>query len=136
MDKVDHTRCYSNDIVEMFRVLGIEGVRSALFKELRNVFEFDDSYVNYRHIACLSDCMTFGGYVMAINRHGINKGEAGPILRASFEETVDVFLASSLFSESDDLNGVTENIMMGQLGKLGTGNPKFNPNLTQFNPKL
>jgi len=58
---------------------------------------------------------------MSINRHGINKGEAGPILRASFEETVDVLLSSSLYSESDDLNGVTENIMMGQLGRLGTG---------------
>ena len=59
----------------MIRVLGIEGVRSTLFKELRNVFEFDGAYVNYRHLACLADCMTFGGYVMAINRHGINKGE-------------------------------------------------------------
>ena len=118
---VDHTRTFSNDIVEMFRVLGIEGVRSTLFKELRNVFEFDGAYVNYRHLACLSDCMTFGGYIMSINRHGINKGEAGPILRASFEETVDVLLSSSLYSESDDLNGVTENIMMGQLGRLGTG---------------
>merc|ERR1711968_234135 len=118
---VDHTRTFSNDIVEMFRVLGIEGVRSTLFKELRNVFEFDGAYVNYRHLACLSDCMTFGGYIMSINRHGINKGEAGPILRASFEETVDVLLSSSLYSESDDLNGVTENIMMGQLARLGTG---------------
>merc|ERR1711871_270735 len=118
---VDHTRTYSNDVVEMFRVLGIEGVRGALFKELRNVFEFDVAYVNYRHLACLSDCMTFGGHIMSINRHGINKGEAGPILRASFEETVDVLLSSSLYSESDDLNGVTENIMMGQLARLGTG---------------
>jgi len=121
LDIVDHTRTQSNDIVEMFKILGIEGVRSALFKEFRNVFEFDGAYVNYRHLACLSDCMTFGGYVMAINRHGINKGEAGPILRASFEETVDVFLNCSLYSEHDDLSGVTENVMMGQLGKLGSG---------------
>ena len=118
---VDHTRTTCNHVVEIFKVLGIEGARSALFIELRHVFSFDGAYVNYRHMACLSDCMTFGGYIMAISRHGINRGESGPILRASFEETVDVFMQSSLYSQSDVLNGVTENIMMGQLGKLGTG---------------
>jgi len=58
--KVDHTRTISNDVVEMFQVLGIEGARASLFNELRAVLSFDGSYVNYRHIACLADCMTFG----------------------------------------------------------------------------
>ncbi len=46
------------------QVLGIEGARACLFNELRNVLSFDGAYVNYRHIACLADCMTFGGYLM------------------------------------------------------------------------
>jgi len=102
-------------------VLGIEGARSSLFNELRNVLSFDGAYVNYRHIACLADCMTFGGYLMAVSRHGINKGESGPMLRASFEETVEVFMNSAIFSHYDVFNGVTENVMLGQLGRLGTG---------------
>jgi len=119
--EVDDTATVSNDLVEMFEVLGIEGARSCLFNELRNVLSFDGAYVNYRHIACLADCMTFGGYLMAVSRHGINKGETGPMLRASFEETVEVFMNSAAFSNYDTLNGVTENVMLGQLGKLGTG---------------
>jgi DNA-directed RNA polymerase II subunit RPB1 len=119
--QVDHTTTTSNDLVEMFQVLGIEGARACLFNELRNVLSFDGAYVNYRHIACLADCMTFGGYLMAVSRHGINKGETGPMLRASFEETVEVFMNSAAFSHSDTFNGVTENVMLGQLGKLGTG---------------
>lgn len=119
--EVDHTSTTSNDLVEMFQVLGIEGARSSLFNELRNVLSFDGAYVNYRHIACLADCMTFGGYLMAVSRHGINKGESGPMLRASFEETVEVFMNSAIFSHYDVFNGVTENVMLGQLGRLGTG---------------
>lgn len=56
-----------------------------------------------------------------MSRHGINKGETGPMLRASFEETVEVFMNSAAFSHYDMFNGVTENVMLGQLGKLGTG---------------
>src|SRR3546814_4942171 len=58
---------------------------------------------------------------MAISRHGINKSEAGPMLRASFEETVEVFLQAAMFGMSDELTGVTENIMLGQLARVGTG---------------
>ena len=119
--KVDHTRTISNDVVEMFQVLGIEGARASLFNELRAVLSFDGSYVNYRHIACLADCMTFGGFVMAVSRHGINRSEAGPMLRASFEETVEVLMTAAMYGQYDLLDGVTENIMMGQLARVGTG---------------
>jgi len=83
---VDATRTVSNDIVEVFKVLGIEGVRGALLSELRNVISFDGSYVNYRHLACLVDVMTVYGHLMAIDRHGINRVDSGPLLRCSFEE--------------------------------------------------
>lgn len=43
------------------------------------------------------------------------------VSRASFEQTVEVFQNAAMFSESDVLNGVTENVMLGQLGRLGTG---------------
>ena len=111
----------SNDVLEMFSVLGIEGARNSLFHELRAVLSFDGSYVNYRHISCLADCMTYGGYIMAISRHGINRSEAGPMLRASFEESVEVLMNAAAYAQSDDFTGVTENIMLGQLGQLGTG---------------
>ena len=118
---VNHTTTMSNDVLEMFQVLGIEGARSSLFNELRGVLSFDGAYVNYRHIACLADCMTFSGFLMAVSSHGINRGESGPMLRASFEETVEVFMSAAVFSEHDVLNGVTENVMLGQLSKVGTG---------------
>jgi DNA-directed RNA polymerase II subunit RPB1 len=121
VDYVDATRTISNDIVEVFMVLGIEGVRAAILSELRNVISFDGSYVNYRHLACLVDVMTMHGHLMAVDRHGINRVESGPLLRCSFEETVDVLNDAAMFAEEEVLRGVTENIMMGQLARVGTG---------------
>lgn len=121
VDYVDHTRSISNDIVEVFVVLGIEGVRGAILSELRNVISFDGSYVNYRHLACLVDVMTMQGHLMAIDRHGINRVESGPLLRCSFEETVDMLMDAAVYAEEEVLKGVTENIMMGQLARVGTG---------------
>lgn len=74
----------------MGRVLGIEAARSSMLNEIRNVLFFDGGYINYRHMSILVDVMTFRGSLTAVSRHGINKGEQGPLLRASFEETVDV----------------------------------------------
>jgi len=121
VDYVDATRTMSNDIVEVFIALGIEGVRGALLSELRNVISFDGSYVNYRHLACLVDVMTMQGHLMAIDRHGINRVDSGPLLRASFEETVDMLMDAAVYAEEEIVNGVTENIMMGQLARVGTG---------------
>ena len=122
VDYVDATRTISNDIVEVFIVLGIEGVRGAILSELRNVISFDGSYVNYRHLACLVDVMTMQGHLMAIDRHGINRVESGPLLRCSFEETVDMLMDAAVYAEEEILRGVTENIMLGQLAGVGSGN--------------
>ncbi|MEJ1289154.1 polymerase (RNA) II (DNA directed) polypeptide A [Cricetulus griseus] len=84
---VDPVRTTSNDIVEIFTVLGIEAVRKALERELYHVISFDGSYVNYRHLALLCDTMTCRGHLMAITRHGVNRQDTGPLMKCSFEET-------------------------------------------------
>lgn len=118
---VDYKKTISNDIVEIFEVLGIEAVRRALLKELRTVISFDSSYVNYRHLSILCDVMTQKGYLMSITRHGINRVDKGPLIKCSFEETVEILLEAAAFAQVDHLKGITENIMLGQLCKIGTG---------------
>lgn len=120
-EDVDSTRTTSNHLIEVMEVLGIEAVRKALLDELRVVISFDGSYVNYRHLAILCDTMTYRGHLMAITRHGINRNDTGPLMRCSFEETVDILLDAAVYAESDYLRGVTENIMLGQLAPIGTG---------------
>ncbi|GER30894.1 DNA-directed RNA polymerase [Striga asiatica] len=120
-EDVDPTRTRSNHLVEIIEVLGIEAVRRALLDELRAVISFDGSYVNYRHLAILCDTMTHQGHLTAITRHGFNRNETGPMMRCSFEETVDILLQAAVYGEMDLLGGVSESIMLGQLAPVGTG---------------
>lgn len=121
VDHVDASRTSSNSIVEIMETLGIEAARAALLRELRNVIEFDGSYVNFRHLALLCDVMTAKGSLMAITRHGINRAETGALMRCSFEETVEILVDAAASGEADYCNGVAENIIMGQMAPLGTG---------------
>jgi DNA-directed RNA polymerase II subunit RPB1 len=120
-EDVDFTRTTSNHLIEVIQILGIEAVRNALLKELRGVIEFDGSYVNYRHLAILVEVMTYRGHLMSITRHGINRVETGPLMRCSFEETVDILMEAAAFAERDRMSGLSENIMLGQFCPLGTG---------------
>ncbi|BES92171.1 Hypothetical protein polymerase [Nesidiocoris tenuis] len=118
---VDPVRTFSNDICEIFSVLGIEAVRKSVEKEMNAVLQFYGLYVNYRHLALLCDVMTAKGHLMAITRHGINRQDTGALMRCSFEETVDVLMDAASHAEVDPMRGVSENIIMGQLPRMGTG---------------
>lgn len=105
-------------------MLGIEAVRKSVEKEMNQVLQFYGLYVNYRHLALLCDVMTAKGHLMAITRHGINRQDTGALMRCSFEETVDVLMDAASHAELDPMRGVSENIIMGQLPRMGTGKPK------------
>ncbi|KAF8315634.1 beta and beta-prime subunits of DNA dependent RNA-polymerase [Clavulina sp. PMI_390] len=121
IDGVDYRRTYSNNCTEVFDVLGIEAARAALLTELRNVIEFDGSYVNYRHLALLCDLMTSRGKLMAITRHGINRADTGALMRSSFEETVEILAEAAMMGSKDDCHGIAENVLFGQMAPMGTG---------------
>ena len=65
--------------------------------------------------------MTYKGYLMSITRHGANRNNTGPLMRCSFEETVEILLEAAAYAELDKLRGVSENIIMGQIAPVGTG---------------
>jgi DNA-directed RNA polymerase II subunit RPB1 len=76
---VDHVRTYSNDIQEIFSVLGIEAARKSIEKEMNMVYQFYGRYVNYRHLVLLCDVMTTQGHLTTITRHGINRQVKHPL---------------------------------------------------------
>ena len=59
--------------------------------------------------------------MVSIFRHGINNDNIGPIAKASFEETPEMFLRAAKHAEVDLMRGVSSNIMCGQDGYFGTG---------------
>ena len=121
LDFIDNTRTLSNDIVEIYNVLGIEAARQAIYNELVEVVEFDGTYINYHNYSVLVDRMTFTEKLISIFRHGINNDNIGPIAKASFEETPEMFLKAARHAELDTMRGVSANVMCGQEGFFGTG---------------
>jgi DNA-directed RNA polymerase II subunit RPB1 len=118
---VDTKRTTTNHILDIYKVLGIEATREAILREIRIVFYYFEIYVNYRHTILLADVICSNGKPMSISRNGINRVYQSVLRKSSFEETVEIFLEASAFSEIDELRGVTENVMLGQLCHLGTG---------------
>jgi DNA-directed RNA polymerase II subunit RPB1 len=119
-DDIDTERTYSNDIQEIYRTLGIEAARQSIYNELEEAFE-DSSYINYHHLALLSDRITATSNMVSIFRHGINNDDIGPIAKASFEETPEMFLRAARHAELDPMTGISANVMCGQEGYFGTG---------------
>ena len=120
LDYIDVNRTVSNDIQEIYRTFGIEAARNAIFQELTEVIEFDSTYINYHHLSMLCDRMCYRSKMISIFRHGINGDDIGPLAKASFEETPEMFLKAARHAELDPMRGVSANVMCGQQGYFGT----------------
>ena len=118
LDYIDTKRTVSNDIQEVYHVFGIEAARPAIYNELAEVF--DDSPINYHHVSLLCDRMTVSSSMISIFRHGINSDDIGPLAKASFEETPEMFLKAARHAELDPMRGISANVMCGQEGYYGT----------------
>jgi len=120
LDDIDVSRTYSNSITEMKEILGIEAARKTIFNEIKELMDDAGSYINYHHIALLADRMCYNDKLVSIFRHGINNDDIGPIAKASFEETTEMFLKAARHGELDEMKGVSANVMCGQEGYYGT----------------
>jgi DNA-directed RNA polymerase subunit A" len=121
IEGVDFKRTKTNNIGEIAEVLGIEAARNAIIDEMTSTLKEQGLDVDARHITLIADAMTTDGEVKQIGRHGIAGGKASVLSRAAFEVTVDNLLAAAIHGETEGLEGVTENVIVGQPIKLGTG---------------
>lgn len=121
LDYIDGNRTYSNDIKEVFDVLGIEAARQVIYNEMVDVMEFSDVYINYHHLSLLCDRMASTKDLVSIFRSGILNDDIGPISKATFEVHTEVLLDAARHADFDHMRGVSANVMMGQMGVFGTG---------------
>jgi len=120
LDYIDSERTHSNDIREMFNVLGIEAARQIIHDEIVDVLEFSGAYANYHHLSLLCDRMTTKKDLVSIFRTGLFSDDIGPIAKATFEVHTEVLLDAARFGEADNMRGVSANVMCGQPGYYGT----------------
>jgi DNA-directed RNA polymerase subunit A" len=122
IEGVDASRTTCNNIHEVYRSLGVEAAREIIIDETMNTLEEQGlGDVNIRHLMLVADIMTAEGTIESIGRHGISGNKDSVLARAAFEVTVNHLLDAAVHGEVDDLNGVTENVIVGKPIKLGTG---------------
>ena len=122
IEGVDASRTTCNNIHEIHSELGIEAAREAIIEETMNTLEEQGlGDVNIRHLMLVADIMTNQGEIESIGRHGISGAKDSVLARAAFEVTVSHLLDAAIHGEIDQLDGVTENVIVGKPIKLGTG---------------
>jgi len=121
IEGVDANNVMTNSILEVADVLGIEAARNSIINEAMGTLGEAGLDVDIRHIMLVADLMTNDGQVKAIGRHGVSGKKSSVLARAAFEITAAHLLHAAMVGEVDSLEGVTENIIVGQPVTLGTG---------------
>jgi DNA-directed RNA polymerase subunit A" len=121
VEGVNPHRIYTNNLREIYTVLGIEATRNAIIQEAMNVLKEQGLDVDVRHILLVADMMTADGAIRQIGRHGISGAKNSALARAAFEVTIKHLLGAGIAGTRDPLRGITENVILGQLIPLGTG---------------
>ena len=132
LDNVDYTRTISNNVWDIYEVLGIEAARTFLIQEFMTIMDG----INTCHATLLVDRMTHGGSISSITRYTMKKDESGPFGKASFEETMDNFLNAATRGEIEPTEGVSASIICGKKAPMGTGILDLALNLTALPPPL
>lgn len=81
--EIDTKRTLTNDLMEIYRTLGIEAVRQVIYNEFAEVL---GGYINYHHLSMLCDRMTMNAKPTSIFRHGINNDDIGTLAKASLKK--------------------------------------------------
>ncbi|MDA4121670.1 MAG: DNA-directed RNA polymerase subunit A' [Thaumarchaeota archaeon] len=118
---VDTSRITTNNIHEVAQVLGIEAARATLIREVMSTLDEQGLEVDVRHIFLVADLMTTKGYLQQIGRHGVAGTKSSVLARAAFEITVPTLAQAAIRGETEELKGVTENVIVGLPIPVGTG---------------
>lgn len=114
---VDPRRVYSNDLWEIYNVLGIVGFRRFILAEFKKII----GGVNYEHYLLLTDKMTSKGKPLSITRYTMRTNDVGPISKATFEESIDILINAAINTEKEKMQGVSASIIVGNRAPIGTG---------------
>ena len=119
-DVLNPHRMFTNDIAAMLRLYGVEACRATIVREVNAVFAGHGISVDLRHLSLIADHMTRGGGYQAFSRQGM-KGNTSPFMKMSFETTVGFLKDAVLEQDYDDLSNPSARIVVGKVGKIGTG---------------
>ena len=119
-DLIDINHISTNDIGGVLSIYGIEACRSAIVKEIVNVFDVYSIKVNKRHLGLIADYITFQGKYRSFSRVGISYSSS-PLLKMTYETTLQFLMEACETKSVDNCTTPSSRIMLGRPPKCGTG---------------
>jgi DNA-directed RNA polymerase subunit A" len=121
VEGVDPYRTTTNNIYEINKELGIEAARNMIIQEMYSTLSEQGINIDMRHIMLVADMMTTDGILRPIGRIDFCDKKSSNIKCGEFEVTIDHLFQASQRREADEINGIRENMIVGQTVNFGTG---------------
>jgi DNA-directed RNA polymerase subunit A" len=119
---VDATRTITNNVFEIYEVLGIEAARNYIFEELKRIYiDQQGLEVDLRYISLVADILTVNGFITGITRYGLASMKKSVLAKIVFETPRNFLVKASLTGEEDNFKTVAENVIVNQKVPVGTG---------------
>ncbi len=119
-DLVDINHISTNDIGGVLSIYGIEACRSAIVKEIVNVFDVYSIKVNKRHLGLIADYITIQGKYRSFSRVRISYSSS-PLLKMTYETTLQFLMEACETKSIDNCSTPSSRIMVGRPPKYGNG---------------
>lgn len=111
----------SNHVIEVNNTIGIEAARRCIVDEINFTMASHGMSIDIRHMMLLADVMTYKGQVHGITRFDLPKMKDSVLMLASFEQTAEHLFNASVRGRTDQIDGVSECVIMGIPMQIGTG---------------
>lgn len=138
LPEVDVERTCSNDIVETYRVYGIDVAESLICEGLMESMNISYDSPASQHVKLIAATMCCSGYPSPMNYAGMTQREtANWLQRLLFERSHESMNGCGIMAEFNNLRGVSPAIMVGAPISIGTGGDfdvlSSSPNITPHN---
>jgi DNA-directed RNA polymerase III subunit RPC1 len=118
---VDVVHTSTNDIRSVYTELGIDAVMRCIKNELAAVMCTNSATVQVQHILLMAAIMCISGQPCALTYTGMTNADASTLKLATFERSLDSFIYAGSEGHHDNLNGISESVMIGKCVRTGTG---------------
>jgi DNA-directed RNA polymerase II subunit RPB1 len=118
---IDKYRTTTNDIMEIYKTLGIDAACNALENELVHVMLSNEASVSRAHIKVIAAAMCIRGCPYALTYAGMCHAKASALKLSLFERSLTSFITAGVNGHHDKLRGISEATMSGSLISVGTG---------------
>jgi hypothetical protein len=127
MDGIDYTRCYCNDVHQIYRTLGIEASATYLFKTIHDILKYQNAVIDMCHVRVIVDFMVYRGEPTSTNYIGMSKMNVGPFTAAAFSHAMKFIHKASAVGGKEELSTIVGSVIIGRETNIGTGQAEAKP---------